>query len=372
MRDALNGITLLEVGTMTPGKFAGFLLTAWGAASVRVERPDAVGSISTEDLTLNRGKRSITLNLRAVEGREVLMRLAEKADVLIESYRPGVTSRLGIDADTMREINPRLIYCSLSGYGQTGPAGLRPAFDLNIQAETGFSSLMAGGGPPVYPGTFIADSTAGLMIAFAVATALRGRDAKGEGAHLDLSMQECLFSLLAVSHGTKPLDETWQTRPNQAAYDFFETANGRYVALGAARPASCKALFDHLGRADLAPAGLLRGEEGKPARTFLRKVFLQKSAADWIAELVPLDIEITGVNTMNEVFSDAQLQQRSMIVDAIHPVAGQLQQIGVPGLGAEVRDLTAAPEIGVDTDAILRELGYNEDGISKLRKNSAI
>jgi len=372
MRDALKGITILEVGTMTPGKFAGFLLAGWGASSIRIERTNTAGPISDEDLTLNRGKRSIALNLREPDGLDVLMRLAAKADVFMESYRPGVAARLGIGVETVRKVNPKLVYCSLSGYGQTGPDAERPAYDLNIQAETGFSHLIAGGHDPVPSGTYIADSVSGLMIAFALTAALRRRDASGEGSHLELSMQDNLFSLLAVSHGTMRGTVSPQTLPSRAAYDIFETADGRHLALGAARSASCTALFEHLGRPDLAAAGMLRGADGEPARAFLRDTFRHKPAAAWVEELIALDIEIAPVNTPREAFGNRQLAERSMIINTTHPTAGPLRQIGIAGIGADVGDMSPAPATGDDTDAILHELGYDETGIAALHSSQVV
>lgn len=374
MRDALKGVTVLEVGTMTPGKFAGFLMAGWGASSLRVERPNAHAgdnpAISDEDLTLNRGKRSIALNLKAPEGRDIVLRLAEQADVFMESYRPGVAARRGIDDAAVRAVNPHIIYCSLSGFGQTGPDRLRPAYDLNIQAGTGFSHLMAGPHAPAAPGTYLADSVTGLMAAFAIAAALRRRETTGQGGYIDLSMQESLFSLLAVSHGTMRPDVDAPAPGSRAGYDIFEAADGQLIALGVARGASCDALFAHLGRPDLAADGMKRGADGAAARTFLREALARKPAADWLAELAPLDIEIAPVNTPDEAFADSQLAARSMILETTHPTAGPLRQIGLPA--ADANALTPAPAIGADTGSVLRSLGYDDSGIAALREAGAI
>jgi crotonobetainyl-CoA:carnitine CoA-transferase CaiB-like acyl-CoA transferase len=372
MHDALKGIAVLEVGTMTPGKFAGFLMVGWGASSLRIERPDAGGgpTISDEDLTLNHGKRSIALNLKAREGRDILLRLAAQADVFMESYRPGVAARLGIDDAVVRGANPRIVYCSLSGFGQTGPDRLRPAYDLNILAETGFSTLMAGPHAPAAPGTYLADSVSGLMAAFAIAAALRRREATGQGGNIDLSMQESLFSLLAVSHGTMRSDGDAPAFGGMAGYDIFEAADGRFIALGVARGASCETLFAHLGRPDLAADGMKRGADGAAASTFLREALAQKPAADWLAELAPLDIEIAPVNTPGEAFANSQLAARSMILETAHPTAGPLRQIGLPA--ADAHALTPAPAIGVDAESVLRDLGYDDDGIAGLRGTGVI
>jgi crotonobetainyl-CoA:carnitine CoA-transferase CaiB-like acyl-CoA transferase len=370
MEDALKGIRILEVGTMTPGKFTGFLLTGWGAKSLRIERPSGPQdpAIGDEDLTLNRGKQSIALNLREPRGRDILLQLAAKADVFMESYRPGTAARLGIDAEAVRALNSRIVYCSLSGFGQTGPDRLRAAYDLNQQAETGFSHALAGGGTPVTPDTYIADSISGLMAAFAISAVLRQREITGEGATIDLGIQESLFALLAVSHGT--LRTNTPAQEHRAAYGSFEAANDTSLSLGVSRKASADALFKHLRRPDLADEGLLRGVPGAAARAFLTEALRAKPASDWITELAPLDIEISIVHSPESAFDNAQLIKRAMTFETIHPIAGTLRQIGIPGVDA--RRLTPAPLAGADTDAVLGELDYGPTEIAELKISGVI
>lgn len=374
MQDALQGVTILEVGVMTPGKYCGFLMTGWGARSIRVERPGGAGEITTEDLQLNRGKRSITLNLRDPRGRDALLRLCVRADVLIEGYRPGVTGRLGIDYDAVRAVNESIVYCSLSGFGQDGPDRQRPAFDLIFQARSGFSSLL-GDGPPHPPRTWLADSVSGLMAACTISAALRKREATGTGIHIDLAMLDSVFSLLSVSHGTVGADgrsagDEAERRSHRPAYDIYEAGDGRFVALGAARPASCRALFEHLGRPDLADRGLETGPAGAEAAGFLHAALKAKPAQGWVDELSALDIEAAVVATPREAFDDPQLKARNMVAEMAHPQAGALRQIGVPAAGAI--DPGPAPAIGADTDAVLRELGYDAAAVSELRADGVV
>ncbi len=374
MENALKGLSVLEVGVMTPGKYCGFLLSGWGAESIRVERPGQEGDLSTEDLLLNRGKQSIALNLRAPEGRDILLRLCKNADVLIESYRPGVTTRLGIDYDAVRAVNDNIVYCSLSGFGQGGPDHMQPAYDLLFQARSGLSHLLTEDAP-ISPKTWLADSVSGLMAAFAISAALRQREATGAGAHIDLAMLDSLFSLLSVSHGTmrekSPLAgaevENWANRP---AYNMYRAGDGRYLALAAAREVSCRALFAHLGRPELAELALVPGEASHAAFDFLKTTFLTKPARVWVEELSALDNEIAPVNTPEEAFDDPQLNSRGMILETAHPSAGTLRQIGVPA--ARAGTAVPAPGMGRDTATILRTLGYDEAKISDLRNGNVI
>ena len=371
MKNSLSGIEVLEIGVMTPGKFAGFLLVGWGARSIRVERPSAGSdTISDEDLLLNRGKRSIMLDLRSQSGQEMIHKLAAKADVVIEGHRPGVVERLGIDWETLHGLNQRLVYCSISGFGQDGPDRLRPGFDLIFQAATGLlQATSPPGAEPGPPATFAADAATGLAAAFAIAAALRKAAVEGVGTYIDLAMQDVTFSMLAVSHGTlRPKGDLTVPMPN-AAYNVYPTADGRHIAIGAARLTSCRTLFEHLGRADLAERGLVPGD--KEATTFIGETIAAKSAAEWVTELGALDIEVSQIRSPAEAYDDPQLLARNMISASEHPLAGSLRQISVLA-GPRSAELDPAPEIGRDTDAVISELGYSEKAIAALRCKGAI
>lgn len=364
---------------MTPGKFAGFLLVGWGARSLRVERPgSASDTVSDEDLLLNRGKRSMVLDLRSETGREVIHRLAARADVVIEGHRPGVAERLGIDWKTLRGLNERLVYCSISGFGQDGPDRLRPGYDLIFQAATGLLQTTApAGAAPGLPATFAADAATGLAAGFAISAALRKAAAEGAGTYIDLAMQDVAFAMLAVSHGTLRPESgqaahqaTHQAAPApSASYNVYRASDGRHIAIAAARPASRLALFEHLGRADLAERGMKPGDG--EATAFLGQALAAKGAAEWVAELSALDIEVSLVRAPAEAFDDPQLLARGMITASEHPKAGPLRQInGLAGPGSA--ELAPAPEIGRDTEAVIAELGYGETAMAALRGEDAI
>ncbi len=335
MHEALQGVTVLEVGAMTPGKFCGHLLTGWGAQSTRIEREAPSDPVSNEDLLLNRGKESLVLNLRDDGERQVLFDLAVQADVLIESYRPGVTSRLGIDYGTIRGLNDTIIYCSLSGFGQAGPQSQRAAYDLMFMAETGLLHCLQPNGDITSPQTYLADAVSGLTAAFAITAALHERNRTGRGRHIDLSMQESLFSLLAVSHGSirdgvaiSGLEVA--ERSARPVYNIYKAGDGRHVAITALSEASGRALFRYFGDEELWQYGHDLGTDGAKARAFLQNAFLRHDASHWVAVLGALDIEIGLVKSPEEAFEDPQLIARKMIRETEDDDGRSLRQIGFP------------------------------------------
>jgi crotonobetainyl-CoA:carnitine CoA-transferase CaiB-like acyl-CoA transferase len=360
MQDALKGITILEVGVMTPGKYCGFLLTGWGAKSIRIERAAAPDGISEEDLLLNRGKQSIILNLRDEGEKQTFLDLARDADVLIESYRPGVTDRLGIAYGDIQAINPGIIYCSLSGFGQDGPDASRPAYDLLFQAETGMlQALFGNSGAVVPPQAFLSDAVSGLMAAFAVSAALQARGHSGRGRQIDLSMQESLFSLLSVSHGTirdgvaisAARSAIWSRRP---VYNVYRAGDGRDIAITAVSEQSSRALFRYLGNEALWQQGLLAGDDGQAALDFLQERFTQNAAQFWVDELSQLGVEIALVKSAAEALDDPQLQARNMSLETQDQYGQTLRQIGFPATAAGSPNLDPAPVPGEKPPTIKR------------------
>ena len=337
---------------MTPGQYSGFLMTGWGATAIRIERDHGPDGITNEDLLLNRGKKSVVLNLRDADDHAAFMALAREADVLIESYRPGVTTRLGIGYDAIRAINPGIIYCSLSGFGQTGPDAMRAAYDMLFQAESGLlHALNANAAELTAPQTYIADAGNGLMAAFAICAALQGRNRTGQGRHIDLSMQETVFSLLSVSHGTMrdgvPISgQDAAQRSMRPANNIYRGRDGRHVVITAMSEKSCRALFGHLGNEDLWRQGLTIGDPENPAKAFLQARFAENDAQHWVDTLSALEIEIGLVNTPYEAFNNPQLNARNMVLDTVDQQGNPLRQIGFPATSKGTPDLAPAPEPG--------------------------
>lgn len=379
----LAGIHVLDVGTLTPGKFCTAILADMGASVLRIERPGQSGPISDEDLALNRGKRSATLDLRSPAGSQILCRMAERSDVLVESYRPGVARRLGIDYDTLRHRNPRLVYCSLSGFGQNGPMAGQPGYDLMFDAASGLLGAFVGtAAPPFVPGAYLSDAVSGLMAVAAVCAAIVPQRERGTGCHIDLAMLDSVFSLLAVSHGIarsgkgKDENEAGQDPAASPFYNVYQTADGRYLTLASIRPASCRALCAELGRPELGEREPANENERAGLFKFLTGTFKTATAAEWVARLAPLDIEIASVDTPGEAFENPQLVARGMVVDTSHPEAGDFRRIGNPIRFSTERPaderIVPAPTIGQHTDEVLRELGYTNDAIAQMHHQGAV
>ena len=371
----LEGIRILDLGTMTPGKYCTFLLGDLGAEVIRVERPTAPSTaISDEDLALNRNKRSITLNLRSEEGKQVFYRLAQNADVILESNRPGVTKRMGVDYDTVRGINPNIIYCSLSGFGQDGPYHQLPGFDLIFMAISGLLGLI-GGRPPIVPGIYVSDVGSALLATIGILTALVARQKTGKGQSVDVAMLDGMVSWLSTISGVQRLSEEQEVLSwVMPGYNVYETKDGKYLALGIFRPQSWQALCQTLGREELIDQQWAMGVKLEEMLSFFQKTFRTKTRDEWYHLLRDLDVEVGPVNSLDEVFCDPQVLHRRMVVEVEHPIAGTMKQVGIPVKLSETpgQIRSPAPSIGQDTEAILQGLGYSEEGIEALHRAQAI
>jgi crotonobetainyl-CoA:carnitine CoA-transferase CaiB-like acyl-CoA transferase len=376
----LEGIRVLDLGTMTPGKYCTLMLADFGADVIRVERHTArTTKIDEEDLVLNRNKRSIGLNLRTEEGKQVFYRLARKADVILESNRPGVAKRLGVDYDTLRKMNPGIIYCSLSGFGQGGPYAQLPAFDMVFMAIGGLLGLFPGKGrPPLVPGIYVSDAGSGLLAVIGILLGVTAREKTGKGQYIDLAMLDGALSMLSiVSGGLRASGEPYKgDMPGMVmpGYNVYETRDGKHLALGIFRPRSWQTLCQALGREDFVEHQWATGSKQAEIFSFFEEVFRAKTRDEWCGQLRELDVEIGEVNSLPEVYSDPQVLHRQMVEEVDHPVAGKSRQIGIPIKLSETpgRIRRVAPCIGQDSEAILQELGYDKQQIDALTKAQAI
>jgi crotonobetainyl-CoA:carnitine CoA-transferase CaiB-like acyl-CoA transferase len=392
---ALEGIRVVDLSRAAPGPYATMLLGDMGADVLLVEeaaspsgrRTGAPAAEATEEAAarnaLRRNKRSIRLDLKHPEGKAIFRKLTATADVLVEGFRAGVTARLGIDYATLRTDNPRLVYLSLSGYGQDGPYAGFAGHDIDYIAVAGVLSLIGRpGDKPAIPVNLIADyAGGGLMAAFAIAVALLARERTGEGQYIDLAMTDGCLSLLTraasqrLSGGPPPARGRDRLTGGLPNYDVYECKDGRYLAVGSLEPYFLAALCQAIGLPELAGIGEGASEHDKEqARERFRARFLERTRDEWFELLRKTDTCAAPVLDLDEALRDPHNLHRGMLVEVEHPTLGKIPQVGIaPKLSATPgRVRSAGPRAGADTDAVLRELGYGDDDIARLRESHVV
>ncbi len=387
----LEGIRVVDQTQVMAGPFCSQLLGDMGAEVIKIEPREGDGTrrqLGTEPrsafLAVNRNKKGMTLDLKQPEGVEVFKRLVATADVAVENFRPGVAARLGVDYATLREENPRLVYCSISGFGQTGPYANRGGFDLIAQGMSGIMSVTgAEGGPPVKVGVPVADLGAGLFAAFGILCALRARRATGRGQLVDASLFEAGLGL-SVWEAT----EYWFTgrvperlgtahRLN-APYQALRAADG-YFTVGAANERLWHRLAEALGLESLIadPRFAEPGDRQKNRKVLaerLEAVTVTRPRAHWMDLLERAGVPAGPIYTVPEAVADPQAQARGMVQEIEHPQAGRVKTLGNP-VKLEKSPVTvrkAAPALGEDTDAVLREIGYGPADVAELRRKGVV
>ncbi len=375
----LSHLKLLDLSRQLPGPFCSTMLADLGMDVLVVGQPADPFGVGIS--FLSRNKRSMTLNLKSAAGREIFHRLAADADVVLEGFRPGVTARLGVDYETLRELNPRIIYCSLTGYGQDGPYRDRVGHDINYLGYAGVLNYIGpADGPPVVPGVQIADIGAGsLMAAVGILTAVIAREHTGRGQVVDVAMLDgavmwnAYHILLYQLAGQLPRRGGEQLTGQSACYNVYETRDGRYVTVGAYEPHFWATLCRHFGREDFIPHQFAEGEKRAEVLSFFRDAFRTKTLAEWTRELESLEICFGPVNTLDETFADPQVRHRRMVVDMDVP-GGSTRMTGVPIKLSETPGTIRTPPLtlGQHTDEILHALGITADQIARLRADGVV
>jgi formyl-CoA transferase/CoA:oxalate CoA-transferase len=377
----LEGLRVVDLTENLAGPFCTMILADMGAEVVKVERPGVgdesrrfppfVDGESAGYLTLHRGKRSVALDLKDSRGREAFGKLVARADVLVEAFRPGTLDRLGLGPAALRSAHPRLVVCSLSGFGQTGPYRERGGYDLIAQAMAGLMSVTGEPGrPPAKAGLPVTDVGCGMWAAIGILLALRARDATGAGQCVDTSLFEVPLAwgswhaarYLATGEVVGPLGSA---HPSSAPYQAFQGADGRWFVLAAGAQHLWERLCKLTDRADLAAdprfatnADRVRHVEALEA--VLEPVFRQRPAAEWIRACEAEGIPAGPVNDLAQAYADPQAQARQMVVELEHPSVGRHRVLGIPvKLSATPGAIRGpAPRLGEHTEEVLRGLGY--------------
>jgi len=389
----LDGLRILDLTRLLPGGYASQMLADLGADVLKIEEPGTgdyarmmppfTRSTGLSFLAVNRNKRSAALNLKHPDGREALLRLVDQADVLLESFRPGVMDRLGLAHEALRARNPRLIVCAISGYGQTGPYRNRAGHDLNYIGYAGLLGHLANPREmPVMPGAQFADiAGGGLMAVVGILAALAGRAATGEGRIVDVSMMEGTLALMPILT-TLALSGAGETGAGSGwldgalpGYNVYEAADGRYVTLGALEPKFWREFCTRTGRPDLIDRQMPRSAQDRAeVIAELAAIFRTKTRDEWVREFGDLDVCVGPVNTVTEALADPQVRAREVVIEA---------QDGADGMGLALRVTPAIsdapfavrrplPALGEHTAEALRDVGYTDDEIAALASQGAI
>jgi len=392
----LAGVRVLDLSRLLPGGYCTLLMADLGADVVKVEEPgsgDGLRSFppyattgeSGAFLALNRGKRSVTCNLKSAGGVGVLRDLATTADVLVESFRPGVMDRLGVGFPALRTVNPGLVYAAVSGYGADGPYADRAGHDINYLAVgggLGFSGAPSSGAPssgPWQPGLQIGDLGGGLLALVAVLAALRVRDRTGEGQFCDVSMTDSVLSWLTIHAGAyavsgrSPQVAAEPLNGGLACYGVYACSDGRHVALGALEAKFFGPLLTALSVPELAD-WQYDGVRQAELRERLAAIFSTRSRDEWVAELANRDVCLSPVNTIAEAYADPGLRARGMVLDL---ALADGTSLPVPGVVPRLSDTPGRPgaapsRLGADTAVLLAETGRGPAEIAALRAEGAI
>jgi alpha-methylacyl-CoA racemase len=383
---ALDGITVLDFATVGPAARCSRILADYGATVVKIGAPPKKSGVQIEPAYYaysgSRWMKRIRLDLKAPEGKGAFLKLAEQADVVIESFRPGVVDRLGVGFADVSQVNPKIIYCSTSGYGQDGPASKWAGHDINYLAMGGFlhcSGRRADGGPPI-PGATVADSAAGGMhAAIAILAALLRRAATGKGEYLDVSVAEGVLSLMALTvdqHlavGADPGPGHDILTGRYACYDTYACADDKWLSVGAIEPAFYRNLCKALG-CEQWLEHQLDDESQDRIREDFRAAFRTRDRDAWVADLAPNDTCVAPVYSIPELAADAHFAQRGAFSEAEHAEHGKFRQVSpvLAGMNevegaAPVRDSSVT-----DTDEMLRGAGYSAEEIERLRGEGTI
>ena len=406
MAGPLSHIRVLDLSRVLAGPWAGQNLADLGAEVIKVERPkigddsrafgppwvkDQQGNDTRESAyytAANRGKKSITLNISRPEGQAIVRELAARSDVLIENYKFGDLARYGLGYDDLAKINPRLIYCSVTGFGQTGPYREHPGYDFMIQGMGGMMSVTgepddAPGGGPQRAGVPVADIITGMYASIAICAAIANRAETGKGQHLDLALLDSQIALLSYQNTNyfatgKPPARIGNLHPNIVPYQPFKTADGS-VILACGNDNLFRKFCEVAGCTELAEDARFasngkRVENRAEMTRLLQAIFARRSTRDWVDALEAAGVPNGPINDVAQVFEEPQVKARNIKIELDHPVAGKMPLVASPMRfsGTPIEHTLAPPTLGQHSEEVLRSLGKSEAEIAKLRADGIV
>ena len=397
MSRPLDGIRVVDFTNVVAGPLCTQLLSDMGAEVIKVERvgegdflrktsPEFVNGMSVSFMAFNRNKKSITVDTTQEKGREVAFKLVATADVVVENFRPGVMDRLGLGYEVLSKSNPRIIYCSISGYGQTGPYRRKAGQDLLVQGIAGVASLMGDpGGPPVTMAISVCDLSTAMLAAWGVTLAIVARDRFGVGQRVEANLLDSTLMMQSqdavryLNTGQLPMKVPISTaNPKSSPNGVFKTQDG-YITINATSYERWTRLTGALGLQQLTDDERYNTLAKRAARTnevrdLLEEVLAQKTNEEWLPILEKWDVLCSPIRTYDQVFTDPQVAHNNMVVTLQHPTVGEVRVLGVPvKLSATPGSVdTPPPDLGQHTDELLESVGYRREDIEAMRRDKTV
>ena len=389
---ALKGVKVLDLSRLLPGPYCTLMMADYGAEVIKIEEPGqgdyirwrkpAIEDIGARHLTINRNKKSIELNLKTDEGKEIFKKLAADADVILESFRPGVMDRLGLGYEEISKINEGIVYCSLTGYGQTGPYRNLPGHDINYIGYSGILGLIGEkDGKPIVPGVQIADIGGGALMALSgICMALFHKERTGKGQYIDVSMMDGAVTWLYAAasdyfaSGKVPKRGSNRLDGHFAFYNVYETKDKKYLSVGASEFKFWKRICELVEKPEWIPLHEGPEEVQQKLKQELTQLFKQENQQYWIDLLASEDTCVSPVNDIDQIFNDPQIIERELFKEMEHPIAGTIKQIGFPIKFSETQGeiYSHSPILGEHTEDILSQLDYSNEDIEQFRKSGVI
>lgn len=392
MGGPLEGIRVIDYTRLYPGPFGTQLLGDLGAEVIKLEDknspdyirffPPTFNKESAGYMAVNRNKKSFALDMRSDAGKKLFFGLVKKSDVVVEQYRPGVMDKMGLGYDKAKEVNPKIIYCSITGFGQTGPYAQVPGHDMNYMGLAGISDIIGPkDGEPIIPGIQVADvAGGGLMSVIGVLSALIARERTGKGQEVDVSMFDGILPFMGMIYANYLAGGGLPERGNTflsgglVCYNIYRTKDDRFITLGALEHKFWKRVCELIERPEWIDMQYIQGEEKEEIQRELTEIILEKTRDEWVGIFRGEESMTEAILTIDEVEKDPHALARDMIVEMEHPTEGKVKAIGIPikFSDTEAKDINPPPILGEHNEEILRLIGISDDEIKDLKDEGII